>query len=118
MVPRTILVFGIGIFGLGLVAADSPNDLQPLMAVSDQVVLQDDFSETHPLKKGVWQARQGTRWEITDGVLRGQQSSPEYQAKKKDHFGYEPRLSIPVTPPEFIAKFSFRKKLQLVMRCR
>lgn len=78
------------------------------MAIKDKVVLTDDFSEPKPLEKGVWQSRQGTRWAIEDGVLRGQQSSPEYQAKKKDHFGYEARLSIPVTPEEFVAAFSFR----------
>lgn len=92
----------------GVAAADSPANLKPIMAVPDAVVLQEDFSKPHELKKGVWQKRQGTRWAIDEGLLRGQQSSPEYQAKKKDHFGYEPRLSIPVTPPEFIASFSFR----------
>jgi hypothetical protein len=92
----------------GVAAADSPANLKPMMAVPDAVVLKDDFSRSHALQKGVWQTRQGTRWSIEDGVLRGQQSSPEFQAKKKDHFGYEPRLSIPVTPPEFIASFSFQ----------
>lgn len=82
--------------------------LKPLMAVSDQVVLQDDFSKEHALKKGVWQARQGTRWQIEDGVLKGQQSSAKYQAKKKNHFGYEARISVPVTPSEFVVSFSFR----------
>jgi hypothetical protein len=72
----------------GVAAADSPANLKPMMAVPDAVVLKDDFSRSHALQKGVWQTRQGTRWSIEDGVLRGQQSSPEYQAKKKDHFAY------------------------------
>lgn len=88
--------------------AEPASKLKPLLAAPDQVVLQDDFSKPHALKKGVWQARQGTRWQIADGVLQGQQSSAEYQAKKKDHFGYEARISIPVTPAEFVAEFSFR----------
>lgn len=88
--------------------AEPPSKLKPLMAVPDQAVLQDDFSKQHELKKGVWKAHQGTRWQIADGVLQGQQSSAEYQAKKKDHFGYEARISIPVTPAEFVAEFSFR----------
>ena len=92
----------------GVTMADSPADLKLLMAVPDESVLQDDFSKSHPLPKAIWQARQGTRWTIEEGVLRGQPSSPEYQAKRKDHFGYEARLSIPATPPEFIAAFSFR----------
>ena len=78
------------------------------MTIPDKVVLQDDFSKEKPLKKDVWLARQGTRWAIEDGVLRGRESSPEFQAKRKDHFGYEPRLSIPVTPAEFVTEFSFR----------
>jgi hypothetical protein len=81
---------------------------KPLLAVPGEVIVQDDFSIAHPLDKRIWQRRQGTRWEIENGVLRGQQSSPEFQASKKDHFGYEPRLSIPVTPAEFVASFSIR----------
>ena len=82
--------------------------LKPILTVPDRTVLQSDFSKSKPLEKGTWQARQGTRWAIEDGVLRGRQSSPEYQAKKKDHFGYEARLSLPATPKQFAAKFSFR----------
>ncbi len=81
---------------------------KPLIAVPGEAVVHDDFSKAHPLDKEVWQRRQGTRWEIENGVLRGQQSSPEFQASRKDHFGYEPRLSIPVTPAEFVASFSIR----------
>ena len=80
----------------------------PIMAVPDQIVLEEDFSSSKPLDKSTWQKRQGTRWEIANGVLKGRQSSPEYQASKKDHFGYEPRLSVPVTPPEFVARFQIR----------
>ncbi len=81
---------------------------KPVMAVPDDVVLQQDFSQTEALNKSTWKKRQGTRWSIEDGVLRGIESSAEFQAQKKDHFGYEPRLSIPVTPAEFVAQFSFR----------
>lgn len=88
--------------------AQSPTSLKPRMATPGKVVLQEKFSQVKPLKKGVWQSQQGTRWAIEDGVLRGRESSPEFQAKRKDHFGYEPRLSIPVTPSEFVAEFSFR----------
>jgi hypothetical protein len=87
-------------------AADS--SLKPLLAVPDQVVLKDDFAKAGPINKEQWGARQGTRWAIEDGVLRGRPSSPEFQSKKKDHFGYEPRVSCPVTPAQFIAEFSVR----------
>jgi hypothetical protein len=86
----------------------SAADLQPLLAQPDQVVLQDDFSKAGPINKAQWGARQGTQWVVEDGVLRGKPSTPDYQAKRKDHFGYEPRISSPITPPQFIAKFSVR----------
>lgn len=91
-----------------LVIAGAAPDLKPLLAVPDQVVLHDDFSNPGPLNKEQWGARQGTRWTIVEGVLRGISSSEEFQASKTDHQGNEPRISAPVTPPQFIAKFSVR----------
>ena len=88
--------------------AQSPAALKPRMVVPGKIVLQNDFSQERPLKKDVWQSRQGTRWTIEEGVLRGRESSADFQAKRKHHFGYEPRLSIPVTPAEFVVEFSFR----------
>lgn len=88
-------------------AADFPT-LKPLLTVPDQTVLREDYATPKPLTKGVYAQRQGTRWTIEDGVLRGRESSPEFQAKKKDHFGYEPRLSIPACPQEFAIQFDVR----------
>ncbi|QGJ71743.1 Hypothetical protein PBC10988_34500 [Planctomycetales bacterium 10988] len=85
---------------------DVKAELQPLMAVPDSVVLEEDFAKPHPLSRDTWQRRQGTQWNIQDGMLIGTPSTAEYQATKKDHFGYEPRVSIPATPFEFIAKFT------------
>lgn len=82
--------------------------LEPLLAVPDHVVLREDFATARPLEKGIYTKRQGTRWSVEEGVLRGIPSSAEFQAKKKDHFGYEPRLSIPACPPEFIIAFEVR----------
>ncbi|MFA6543421.1 MAG: hypothetical protein WCS99_03290 [Limisphaerales bacterium] len=101
----------LALLALGLipvVATAAETRLQPLLAVPDQIVLKDDFSKPAPLKKEHWGARQGTRWTIEDGVLRGRPSTPEYQAKRKDHKGFEPRISAPITPPQFIAEFSVR----------
>lgn len=83
-------------------------ELKPLLAVPDQVVLQDKFEKEGAFNKQQWGARQGTQWEVKEGVLSGRPSTPEYQAKKKDHFGYEPRISAPITPAQFIAQFSVR----------
>jgi hypothetical protein len=82
--------------------------LIPLLAQPDKVVLQNDFASADQLKKETWKPNQGTRWSIVNGVLRGIPSSAEFQASKKDHHGYEPRVSVPVTPAEFVAALSFR----------
>jgi hypothetical protein len=96
------------LFFLFFTAIASAADLQLLLAVPDQIVLQDDFSKSRPLDKKAWAKRQGTQWAVEDGVLRGKPSTPEFQASKKDHQGLEPRLSAPITPAQFIAKFSVR----------
>lgn len=86
----------------------SATELKPLLAQPEQVVLENEFATAGAVNKQQWGPRQGTQWVIEDGVLRGRPSTPEYQAKRKDHFGYEPRISCPVTPAQFIAKFSVR----------
>jgi len=91
-----------------LASAADPTFLRPLMAVPGKVVLKDDFSKSREIDKAVWAKRQGTRWEIIDGVLRGRPSTAEFQASHKDHKGLEPRLSAPVTPPQFVATFTVR----------
>ena len=106
MKSRLLLLLALGA-AAHLAAAEFPV-LKPLLALPDQVVLRDDFNVPRPLGKGTFTARQGTRWTIADGVLRGIESSAEFQAKKKDHFGYEPRLSIPACPQEFIIQFDIR----------
>lgn len=81
---------------------------EPVLAVPDKLVLQADFNQPMQLPKSIWATRQGTRWTVENGVLRGRQSSQEFQASREHHFGYEPRLSIPVTPADFIATFRIR----------
>lgn len=83
-------------------------DLQPLLALPDQTVQQDDFSASGAVDKQRWSKKMGTQWTIEDGVLRGTPSTPEYQSSKKDHQGFEPRISAPLTPTQFIAKISVR----------
>lgn len=88
--------------------ATTQAELKPLQCVPDELVLAADFTAAGPADKADWAPRQGTRWVIEDGVLRGRESSAEYQASRKDHFGYEPRISVPKTPAEFVAEFSVR----------
>ncbi|WP_395739070.1 hypothetical protein [Prosthecobacter sp.] len=98
----SLLAFALSLSGA--VAAD----LKPLMAQPDQVVLQDDFSKAGPLEKTRWEPRQGTQWVIADGMLLGKPSTAEFRANRKNHFGYEPRISSPATPTQCIAQFSVR----------
>ncbi len=98
--------FFLAILSCTLAHATPP--LKPLLAVPDQIVVQDSFDKDGPFNKQQWGARQSTQWRVKDGVLYGIPSTPESQAKKKDHFGYEPRIAAPVTPPQFIAQFSVR----------
>lgn len=89
-----------------LFAAETP--LKPLMAQPDKVVLKADFESAAPLPRETWSPRQGTRWAVETGMLHGQPSTAEYQASRKDHKGFEPRLSIPACPREYIISFSIR----------
>jgi len=82
--------------------------LKPIMAVPAEIVLNSDFSKPAPLAKDRWNKRQGTRWSIEDGVLRGRPSSEEFQAARTHHRGLEARLSVPITPRQCVARFSVR----------
>jgi hypothetical protein len=104
---KSFTILLLGLFPFFTLAAER-STLMPLMAIPGKVALRDDFSKDGPVDKTDWLSRQGTRWRIEDGVLRGIPSSSEYQAKRSHHKGFEPRTSVPKTPAEFIATFSFR----------
>lgn len=97
---------------LAIVAIMSANaaaaELEPLLTIPAESAVADNFDTAHKLDKAIWQQRQGTRWAIEDGVLRGRESSAEYQASNSHHRGFEPRISVPATPDEFAASFSVR----------
>ena len=98
----------IALLASNLFAADPAAGLKPLLAQPDKIVLQHDFSAADQLTKEIWRPLMGTRWKITDGVLHGIPSTPEYQASKPDHKGFEPRVNCLTTPKEVIAQFSVR----------
>lgn len=81
---------------------------KPLLTQPREVVVASDFSQVFQLERTTWLPRQATRWVVSDGVLRGQPSSEEFQARRKDHRGLEPRLSVPATPESFAMAVSFR----------
>lgn len=63
--------------------AESPLSLNPILAVPDQVVLENDFSDASQLRKDHWRPNMGTRWSVTEGVLRGIPSTVEYHDSMK-----------------------------------
>jgi hypothetical protein len=90
-------------------------ELKPLMLVPGEVLFKDDFNTPRGEVKArakdesaAWLPNQGTRWEVTDGVLRGRASSPEYQAAHDTHKGVHPRIVLTKTPENYILQFSMR----------
>jgi len=96
--------------------ASLAEEFKPQMLIPDQVVFADDFSAPRELKAlpakspqvGAWNPNQGTRWKVADGVLRGEASSPEFQASHDTHKGVHPRIVLTKTPADYVLKFSLR----------
>lgn len=103
-----IAMIACGMIAVSRVGASDLESLQPLMATEGEIAIQNDFSNSTPLRRTEWQKRQGTRWAIKNGVLQGRPSTKEYQTSKPHHKGLEARVSCPITPHEFIATFSVR----------
>ena len=89
--------------------------IKPLMLVPDKVIFTDDFSDSRGELKfnkkdenQPWQPNQGTRWAVTNGVLHGRASSPEFQASHDTHKGVHPRIVLTKTPENYILKFSMK----------
>lgn len=101
----TLVLAGLSVAAAFAAPAPAP---EPLMLVPDQVLVQDDFSTAKPLDRETWRIGQGTQWTVQDGVLRGQPSTPEFQASHKTHKGLEPRLGLAKCPPTYIVRFSIR----------
>ena len=99
---------GLALLPLTLAAAE----LRPLMLVPDKVLFEDDFSQPRELKAvaakspqiGAWNPNQGTRWKVADGVLKGEASSPEFQAAHETHKGVHPRIVLTRTPADYVLK--------------
>jgi hypothetical protein len=86
--------------------------LQPKHLKPGKIVYKSDFSKSEALDKTRWQTRQGTRWTVEEGVLKGLPSTPEYQAKKKatgkGHTGTVPRIYMLDPPQDFILSYRFK----------
>ena len=97
---------------LTLVTTYGGEKLKPTHLKPGKILFQSDFSTTTTLDKTHWQPRQGTRWAIGAGVLKGIPSSPEYQTKKKatgkGHIGNVPRIYLLNVPKDYILSYRFK----------
>ena len=91
-----------------MAAGLSGGSLEPRMTQPDKVVLDEDFSAAKTPERKLWQPRQNTRWSVVDGMLRGEPSTAEFQASRKDHQGFEPRLMIANDLSDYVIEFRFR----------
>lgn len=75
------------------------------------LVYSDDFDGE--LNLDFWEIRQNSTWKIEDGILKGSQSSKEFQAKKiaqgdKAHAGFKPVIWLNQVPAEFVCTMRLR----------
>jgi hypothetical protein len=102
MQPRLVVL------SFGLAAGLSAGSLSPRMVQPDAVVLHEDFGKVQKPDRKIWQPRQNTQWSVVDGMLHGQPSTKEFQASRKDHQGFEPRVAIATDLKNYVIEFRFR----------
>jgi len=90
--------------------------LSPLLSLAQESIESELFEKTTlvysedfdgELNLDFWEVRQSSTWKIEDGILKGSQSSKEFQAKKiaegdEGHAGYKPVMWLKQVPAEFV----------------
>ncbi len=96
--------------------------LSPLLSLAQESIESELFEKTTlvysedfdgELNLDFWEVRQSSTWKIEDGILKGSQSSKEFQAKKiaegdEGHAGYKPVIWLKQVPAEFVCTMRFR----------
>ncbi len=98
-----------------LAAVRSPAEeaaYQPQFFQSLKLVYEDQF-DGDTINADFWEVRQNTTWTIRDGVLHGDQSTKEFQAKKvaegdKAHAGFKPVIWLKKVPENFVCAMRVR----------
>lgn len=95
----------------------------PLLGAAGETVNSDLFKKTTlvysenfdhgPLDLDFWEIRQRSRWTVEDGILKGRQSAPEFQARKiaageRAHAGIKPVIWLKQVPAEFVCTMRLR----------
>lgn len=104
-------LFALGLLGTFVFSA-SAGDYKPELFSSLKPVYEDDFSGSE-IDLDHWQIRQGSTWEVKDGVLTGSPSPKEYQDKKvaagdKAHAGFKPVMWLEKVPENLVVQFRVR----------
>ena len=106
------------LFALALItlaAVHSPAEevaYQPQIFQSLKLVYEDQF-DGGTINADFWEVRQNTTWVIRDGVMHGDQSTKEFQAKKvaegdKAHAGFKPVIWLKKVPENFVCAMRVR----------
>lgn len=87
-------------------------DYQPELFKTTKLVYADNF-DSGKINTSFWEIRQNTTWAIKDGVLTGEPSSAEFQAKKKastdpSHAGLKPVIWLKQVPENFVCTMRVR----------
>ena len=86
-------------------------DYKPELFQNTKLIYADSFDGT--LNADFWEVRQSSTWVIKDGVLRGSQSSKEFQEKMiakgdKAHAGFKPVIWLKKVPENFVCTMRVR----------
>lgn len=88
----------------------------PLLSLAQESIDSELFDKTTlvyaedfdgELNPDFWEVRQSSTWKIEDGILKGSQSSKEFQEKKiaegdRAHAGFKPVMWLKQVPAEFV----------------
>lgn len=97
---------------LSFTSALRAEEHKPELFQSTKLVYADSF-DSGTINTDFWEVRQNTTWAIKDGVLRGSESSAEFQAKKKasddpSHAGLKPVMWLKKVPENFVCTLRVR----------
>lgn len=93
------------------VRAGDPAAMSSELFKSLKLVYEDDFNGA--LNTEFWEVRQSSTWAVKEGVLRGSESSKEFQAKKlasndPSHAGLKPVIWLRKVPENFVCSMRIR----------
>ena len=76
-------------------------------------LVHEDLFDKGPLNTAFWEVRQGSTWEVKDGVLHGSPAPKEYQDKKiaandRAHAGLKPVMWLKQLPENFVCTMRVR----------